>query len=150
MPIQKSTWSTLFVAGLALAAAAQAAPSPSATLNASGATFPKAFYEEAMAEFKGKSPGVTINYAGGGSGKGRQDLADQIVDFAGSDSPIKPEDMPKFKGGEVLYFPTVVAPITVSYNVAGVKELKLSCQTVAKIFQAEITDWNDPAIAAEQ
>ena len=51
----------------------------SATLNASGATFPKTFYEEAIAEFTGANAGVTINYAGGGSGKGRQDLADDIV-----------------------------------------------------------------------
>lgn len=119
-----------------------------ATLNASGATFPKTFYEEAIAEFVGKNSGVTINYAGGGSGKGRQDLADQIVDFAGTDGTIKPEDLAKYKGGSVLYFPTVVAPITVSYNL-DVDGLKLSAETIAKIFQAEITNWNDAAIAAD-
>jgi phosphate transport system substrate-binding protein len=151
MSFSKLSSIVVVASALALGIAAQAA-SPSslkATLNASGATFPKAFYEEAMAEFKGQAAGVTINYAGGGSGKGRQDLADQIVDFAGTDSPIKAEDMAKFKGGEVLYFPTVVAPITVSYNLAGVSDLKLGCPTVAKIFQGEITNWNDPAIAAE-
>jgi phosphate transport system substrate-binding protein len=120
----------------------------SATLNASGATFPKTFYEEAIASFGEKNSGVTINYAGGGSGKGRQDLADQIVDFAGTDGTIKPEDLPGFKGGDVLYFPTVVAPITVSYSL-DVDGLKLSPTTIAKIFQVEITNWNDPAIAAE-
>jgi phosphate transport system substrate-binding protein len=92
---------------------------------------------------------VTINYGGGGSGKGRQDLADQIVDWAGTDGTIKDEDLPGFKGGEVLYFPTVVAPITVSYNLDGVEDLQLSAETIAKIFQVEITNWNDPAIAAE-
>ncbi|MFM2078066.1 MAG: hypothetical protein RJA49_1956, partial [Actinomycetota bacterium] len=120
----------------------------SATLNASGATFPKTFYEEAIASFGEKASGVTINYAGGGSGKGRQDLADQIVDFAGTDGVIKPEDLPKFKGGDVLYFPTVVAPITVSYNL-DVDKLQLSPATIAKIFQVEITNWNDPAIATD-
>ena len=34
--------------------------------------------------------------------------------------------LPKFKGGDVLYFPTVVAPITVSYNLDGVEKLQLS------------------------
>ncbi|MFN8021834.1 MAG: phosphate ABC transporter substrate-binding protein PstS [Acidimicrobiales bacterium] len=119
-----------------------------AELNGSGATFPKTFYEEAIAEFTDANDGVTINYAGGGSGKGRQDLADQIVDWAGTDSTIKDEDLPGFKGGEVLYFPTVVAPITVSYNL-DVDGLQLSPETLAKIFQVQITNWNDPAIAAD-
>jgi phosphate transport system substrate-binding protein len=124
-------------------------PSISATLNASGATFPKAFYEEAIAEFQGEFEDVTINYAGGGSGKGRQDLADQLVDFAGSDGLVKAEDKGAYKGGEFLYFPTVAAPITVSYNLDGVDDLKLSASTLAKIFQAKVTKWNDPAIAVD-
>ncbi len=119
-----------------------------AELNASGATFPKAFYEEMIANFTEAHGTVTINYLGGGSGKGRQDLADQIVDWAGTDGTIKDEDLPKFKGGDVLYFPTVVAPITVSYNL-DIDGLKLSPTTIAKIFQREITVWNDPAIAAD-
>ena len=69
---------------------------------------------------------MTINYGGGGSGKGRQDLADQVVDWAGSDGVIKPEDLPKFKGGDVLYFPTVLAPITLSYKLDGVDKLQLT------------------------
>jgi phosphate transport system substrate-binding protein len=120
-----------------------------ATLNASGATFPQKFYEEAIASFTKVNSGVTINYGGGGSGKGRQDLADQIVDWAGTDGTIKDADLPKFKGGDVLYFPTVVAPITVSYNVKGLDKLQLSPGTIAKIFQREIKTWNDPAIATD-
>ena len=120
-----------------------------ATLNASGATFPAAFYQEAIAEFQALNDGVTINYAGGGSGKGRQDLADELVDFAGSDGLVKDADRGTYKGGDFLYFPTVAAPITVSYNLDGVDELKLSASTLAKIFQAEITKWDDPAIVAD-
>lgn len=121
----------------------------SAELNASGATFPQTFYEEVIAVFTESNDGVTINYGGGGSGKGRQDLADQIVEWAGTDGIIKDEDLPGFKGGEVLYFPTVVAPITVSFNIDGVDTLNLTPATIAQIFQAEITNWNDPAIAAD-
>lgn len=127
----------------------KAATNLSATLNASGATFPKAFYDEEIATFGDTNKGVTINYGGGGSGKGRQDLADQITDWAGSDSPIADADKAKFKGGDVLYFPTVVAPITLSYNLDGVAKLQLSPETVAKIFQREITTWNDAAIATD-
>lgn len=119
-----------------------------ATLNASGATFPLAFYEEVIAAYKEAQPGVTVNYGGGGSGKGRQELQDQVVDFAGSDGLVKPEDVAKFKGGEFLYVPTVAGPITISYKLAGVDTLKLDADVVAKIFQREITTWNDPAVAA--
>jgi phosphate transport system substrate-binding protein len=125
-----------------------AGPKLTATLNGSGATFPQAFYEEAIAAFKEQQPGVTVNYGGGGSGKGRQDLADQVVDFAGSDGLVKPEDVPKFKGGPFLYVPTVAAPITVSYNLAGVDKLQLDAPTIARIFQRDVKQWDDPAVKA--
>jgi phosphate transport system substrate-binding protein len=130
-------------------AGAAMGPLKAATLNASGATFPKAFYEAVIADFTKDNKEVKINYGGGGSGKGRTDLADQITDWAGSDGTVKEEDKAKFKGGEFLYFPTVVAPITVSYNADGVDKLNLTPTVLAKIFQAEITKWNDPAIAAD-
>jgi phosphate transport system substrate-binding protein len=119
-----------------------------ATLNASGATFPMPFYEQAIAQFAEKHSGVTINYAGGGSGKGRTDLQTGVVDFAGSDGLVKAEDVAKYKG-PFLYFPTVAAPITVSYKLDGVDSLQLSPETIAKIFQREIKMWNDKAIAAD-
>src|SRR3954469_2458149 len=80
-----------------------------ATLNESGSTFQKPFLEEAAKAFKSDQSAVTVNVGGGGSGKGKQDLADQVVDIAASDSIPKPEDKGKFKGGEILYFPTVAA-----------------------------------------
>jgi phosphate transport system substrate-binding protein len=119
-----------------------------ATLNASGATFPQAFYEQVIATFSEKHGSVTINYGGGGSGKGRTDLQTGVVDFAGSDGLVKDEDRPKYKG-PFLYFPTVAAPITVSFHVEGIDSLQLSPETIAKIFQREIKTWNDKAIAAD-
>jgi phosphate transport system substrate-binding protein len=121
----------------------------SGTLNGSGATFPQAFYEAAIAGFQEPAPNVTVNYGGGGSGKGKQDLADEVVDWAGTDSVVKPEDMSKYQaGGGILYFPTVAAPITVSYNVPDADDLQLDADTLGKIFSRSITTWNDPAIAA--
>ena len=57
--------------------------------------------------------------------------------------------MPKYKGGEFVYVPTVIAPITMSYNLPGVDKLQLSPATISAIFQLEITKWNDPLIAAD-
>jgi len=118
------------------------------TLNGSGSTFVKGFVEVGIAGYKKAQPGVTVNYAGVGSGTGRTNLQDGIVDFAGSDGLIKDEDKPKYKGGEVLYVPTVAAPITISYNLADVKDLQLDADTIARIFQRQIKKWDDPAIAA--
>lgn len=118
------------------------------TLNGSGATFPKAFYEEAIATFTG-SGNVKVTYAGGGSGQGQQELADEVVSWAGTDAVVASKDLDRFRGGAILYFPTVAAPITVAYNLAGVESVRLAPTTVADLFQGRIKSWSDPAIAAD-
>ncbi|MEO6126444.1 MAG: phosphate ABC transporter substrate-binding protein PstS [Ilumatobacteraceae bacterium] len=118
-------------------------------LVASGATFPKSFYDESIATLADVAPDLVVEYGGGGSGKGRSDLQEKVVDFAGTDSTVKDEDIAKFTGGEFVYVPTVLAPITMSYNLPGVDELRLAPATISAIFQLEITNWNDPLIAAD-
>ena len=122
----------------------------SGTLNASGSTFQLTFQQAAIQAFKSVQSGMTVNYGGGGSGKGRTDLASGTVQFAGSDSPIPADEVSNFKGKPpVLYFPVIVGPITVSYNLSGVsKPLQLTPTVIANIFQGKITKWNDPAIAS--
>jgi phosphate transport system substrate-binding protein len=120
----------------------------SGTLNASGSTFQLPFQQAAIQAFKSVQSGMTINYGGGGSGKGRSDLAAGVVQFAGSDSPIPSDEVANFKGKSVLYFPVMLGPITMSYNLSGVSSLKLDMPTIANIFQGKIKTWNDPAIKA--
>lgn len=119
------------------------------TLNASGATFQKAAQEITIEAFAKANPNIKVNYGGGGSGKGRQDFADGVVDFACTDAPFKEADRAKVKGGEFFYIPNVLGAIAVTYNVADVAKLQLSAETLAKIFQREIKKWNDAAIAAD-
>ena len=119
------------------------------TLNGSGATFQKAAQEIAIDAFAKANKGITVNYAGGGSGKGRKELADQVVDFACADAPYKAEEAKTVKGGELFYIPNVLGAITVSYRLDGVEKLQLSPETIAKIFQREIKKWDDPAIKAD-
>jgi phosphate transport system substrate-binding protein len=119
------------------------------TINGSGATFPATYYQAAIQAVTQANSGLTINYNPTGSGAGQTDLEGQLVDFAGSDSTVKPEDVSKFKGGKFLYFPTVAAPITVSYNLSGVSSLQLSAPTIAKIFSGAIKTWNDAAIKSD-
>ena len=136
------------------ASAATSASSSSAavsgTLNGSGSTLQLVYQQSAIAAFKSVQSGMTVNYGAGGSGKGRTDLASGTVNFAGSDSPIPAKEEANFKGKTVLYYPILIAPITVSYNLSGLsKPLQLSAPVIAGIFDGKITKWNDPAIAAD-
>ena len=100
---------------LALAACGKSEQTTSTvTLNASGATFQKAAQEVAIEAFQQAHRHIKINYGAGGSGKGRQDFADQVVDFACSDAPYKEADLGKVKGGNggVVGFLGVEAIIT--------------------------------------
>ena len=122
----------------------------SGTLNGSGSTLQLVYEQSAVQAFKSVQSGMTVNYGGGGSGKGRTDLAGGTVQFAGSDSPIPAKEASSFQGKTVLYYPILIAPITVSYNLPGLsKPLQLSGPVIANIFSGKITKWNDSAIAAD-
>lgn len=126
------------------------APAMTGTLVGSGSTFQLTFQRHAMAGFKSAQPGITVKYEGGGSGKGRADLAAGVVNFAGSDTaPIPASEVARFDGRTVLYFPVVIGPITVAYNLPRIRTLRLSGPVIAAIFQGTITSWSDPAIAAD-
>ncbi len=117
------------------------------TLDASGASFPNAYYQSALDEFEKVAPDLVIQYRSTGSGTGKKEFGSGLTDFAGTDSTVKDGDGPA--AGSFYYIPTVAAPITVSYNLAGVDKLQLSGPVLAKIFGRTIKNWNDPAIAAD-
>ena len=119
----------------------------SGQLKASGASFPDAYYREVISAYKEKAPDVTVTYNAVGSGTGKKEFGQGLTDFAGTDSTVKDDD--GVPAGSFMYVPTVAGPITVSYNLSGVDKLQLSPDTLANIFQAKITKWNDPAIAKD-
>ncbi len=112
-----------------------------------GSSFVDAFAQAVNTDFNGIAGQELVTYAKSGSSDGRKQLANKTLDFAGTDSTAKPEET--FTGGPILYFPSVAAPITVSYNLSGVDKLRLSAETIGKIFSAQITTWNDAAIKAD-
>ena len=144
-----SSSSTSSAAGSTSSASASSNSSLSGTLNGSGSTFQTVFQEAAISAYKSVDPNVTVNYGSGGSGKGRTDLASGVVNYAGSDSPIPSSETASFKGKTVLYFPVIIGPIALAYNLSGVTNLKLDPATIAGIFQGTITKWNAPQIAAD-
>jgi len=99
-----------------------------------------------------KCPGKNLSYNPTGSGAGREQFIAKNVDFAGSDSALSGDqvaDAAKRCGGNPAWnLPLVFGPIAMVYNVEGVDKLVLNGDTLAKIFQGQITKWNDPAIAA--
>jgi phosphate transport system substrate-binding protein len=119
------------------------------TLDGAGSSFQKTFNEAVIAAFQDANGNVTVTYNPVGSGSGKSALQTKTVDFAGTDSLPKAADLSSYQGGALLNFPTVAAPITVSYNLPDVEKLQLSGTTLAKIFSLKIKKWDDPAIAQD-
>jgi phosphate transport system substrate-binding protein len=130
-------------------ASSSAAATASGTINAAGSSFQNTFQQAAIAAFKQTNSSITVNYDSVGSGTGRSDLYSGTVLLAGSDSPIPASEKSKVPAGKtVLYFPVVIGPISLAYNLPGVSTLKLNATVIANIFQGNIKTWDDPAIKA--
>src|SRR5690606_5835599 len=119
----------------------------SGEITASGASFPDAFYAAAIDAYADVNPDLVLTYNAVGSGTGKSEFGEGINDFAGTDSLVGDDE--GIEPGSYQYIPTVAAPITVSYNLPEVEGLQLSQETLAQVFQGDITKWNDEAIAAD-
>lgn len=114
------------------------------SLKGSGASFPDAFYQEAIGALADVAPELTVTYDAIGSSSGREQFGQGLTDFAGTDSLVKDEE--GLDG--YLYIPTTAASIAVVYNLPGIEELRLDGPVLADIFERRITRWDDEAIAA--
>jgi phosphate transport system substrate-binding protein len=125
----------------------------SGALDGAGASSQQAAMQGWTAGYSSVQPGVTVNYDPVGSGGGREQFIAGGTDFAGSDAALDEEELTaaqeRCAGGEVFELPNYISPIAVVYNLEGVEELNLSPEVVAGIFDQKITNWNDPAIAAD-
>lgn len=102
--------------------------------------------------------GITVDYAGVGSTTGRTNWLRNQTDFAASDIPFQfvPEDGSEPEDpdeGSYAYIPVTAGGTAFMYNLTingeRVTNLRLSGENVAKIFTGAITEWNDPALAAD-
>jgi phosphate transport system substrate-binding protein len=117
-------------------------------LTAAGATFPYPIYSKWFAEYSAAHPGVEINYQSIGSGGGIRQVEAGLVDFGASDMPMT-DDMLKASKIKLIHLPTVLGAVVPVFNVPGVTDLRFSPSTLANIYLAKITNWNDPAIAKD-
>ncbi|MDP9430426.1 MAG: phosphate ABC transporter substrate-binding protein PstS [Actinomycetota bacterium] len=125
----------------------------SGTLVGAGSSAQQAAMQGWTAGYSAVQPGVTVNYDPVGSGGGREQFLAGGTDFAGSDAALDEEELAQAEErcgpSGVFELPNYIAPIAVVYNLEGVDELNLSPETLAGIFNQQITTWNDPAIAAD-
>jgi phosphate transport system substrate-binding protein len=129
------------VAGALFAIAAHATD-----ITGAGSTFAAPIYTK-WADAYQKSGGGKVNYQGIGSSGGIKQINAKTVDFAGSDAPLKDDELAK---AGLFQFPTVVGGVVPVVNLPGMKpgEIVLSGEVLGDIYLGKITKWNDPAIAA--
>jgi phosphate transport system substrate-binding protein len=129
------------LSGALLGTATQAAD-----ITGAGSTFAAPIYTK-WADAYHKTGGGRVNYQGIGSSGGLKQVIAKTVDFAGSDSPLKDDELAK---AGLFQFPTVVGGVVPVINLPGVKpgELTLSGPVLGDIYLGKIKRWNDPAIAA--
>lgn len=131
---------------------ADAAPVVVGEFHGIGASSQETAMEAWIAGFRESNPDAAITYDPAGSGDGREAFLAGKSAFGASDVALSDEEMaasgPACDGGNAIDLPVYVSPITVAFNVQGVKQLNLSSELIAKIFTGQITQWNDPAIVA--
>ena len=114
-------------------------------LQGSGASFPFPIYSKWFKVYSEAHQNVEIDYQSTGSGSGVKSFIDKTVDFAASDKAMTPAEIGRVAAG-VQLLPLTAGTIVLTYNVPGVKELKLSREAYVGIFLGKVKKWNDPAI----
>ena len=126
----------------------------SGTLNATGASSQDAAQQAWVAAFQTANNGVTVNYQATGSGVGRDNFLAGGQSFIGSDRAFDVEEIAAGGFGScasdaIVEVPAYISPVAIIFNLDGVDSLNLDATTIAQIFNGDITNWNDPAIAAD-
>jgi len=116
--------------------------SASDVIKGSGASFPYSVYQKWIKAYN-KDTGLKVDYIKKGSSKGIKDAKARAVDFAGTDKPLSPKTLRKYK---LYQFPAVVGAIAMGYNLPNVKELKLSREAIVAIADGRIEYWDDKMI----
>jgi ABC-type phosphate transport system substrate-binding protein len=103
--------------------------------------------------------GISINFNPDGSAAGRADYMAQQVDFAASDPPFRNGSDPFDVGGSehptvgYSYVPDTAGGTAFMYHldVGGhlITNLRLSGETIMKIFTGQITNWDNPSITKD-
>lgn len=142
--------------GCVLGTAAPSAATTYGEIEGSGSTWSQVILQQWIADVSSK--GIQVTYNGNGSSQGRKDFANNVTDFGISEIPYQGIDpvthqQDTSNGRPYAYLPIVAGGTAFTYQlrVAGrlVRNLRLSGETIAKIFTNQITNWNDPQITRD-
>lgn len=145
----------LHTAILAGPGAASAAPSY-ALIQGSGSSWAANALNQWVADVD--STGMRVVYTANGAAQGRKDYANKSTDFGVTDSPYRGKDPTTGAtdsplGRSFAYLPIVAGGTSFPYHVEVggqmVRNIRLSGDTIAKIFTNKITNWNDAAITQD-
>jgi len=115
------------------------------TLTGAGSSFVSPLVAQWVSPI-GAAYGIELQYSAVGSGAGIAAITGRTVDFGASDAPMTPDQFNACNG--CVQIPWALGGTSIMYNLSGVKNLlHMDGPTLAKIFQGQITKWNDPAIA---
>ncbi|MGJ3252985.1 MAG: phosphate ABC transporter substrate-binding protein PstS [Elainellaceae cyanobacterium] len=120
-------------------------------LYGAGATFPAPLYDIWISEYRKINPDVEIQYQAVGSGAGIEEFLAQGVDFGATEAPLTEENKASFPAerGRPIQIPIVGGAVVFGYNLPEVENLRLSRQAYCGVVSGDITNWSDPAIAAD-
>jgi phosphate transport system substrate-binding protein len=148
---------TLALGVVMLFAAAPAGAAPEyAEIEGSGSTWAYGIIAPWIAQVQA-AYGMRITFNQSGSSQGRKDFANAVTDFGDSDIPYQGVDpttgQTDASTRPYAYAPVVAGGTAFTYHLTRgghlVTNLRLSGETITKIFTNKITNWADPAITKE-
>jgi len=122
-----------------------------------GASSQQTAVEAWIEGFRSQAPNATVAYNPSGSVAGVSTFLTGSTVLAGSDKALSAEEIEQSKSvcasGTAFDVPVYVSPIAVAFNLDGIstagKHVNMDAATIAKVFNGEITRWNDPAITEQ-
>jgi phosphate transport system substrate-binding protein len=121
---------------------------PSAQLTGAGANSAAPFFQQVFFEYNKANPKVSVTYTPSGSSVGISDIQQNTVSFGQTEIPMASSDLAKATAGTILQVPVDLGGVALSFNLPGVKKIKLDGPTLADIFLGTIKKWNDSSIKA--
>ena len=126
-----------------------------AQIEGSGSTWSEVIVQQWISDVD--ALGMKVTYNGGGSSQGRKNFAQNVTDFGISEIPYPGTDefgnADNSNGREFAYLPIVAGGTAFTYQLKIgnelVRNLRLSGETLTRIFTGDITDWSDEAITAD-
>jgi len=123
-------------------------------INGSGSSWAYGAVGQWVSDVAGE--GVQVSYTPDGDAQGRQDFANKVSDFAVTSEGFQGVEngVADNSGGRpYAYLPIASGGTSFTYQIkldgVQVENLRLSGQTLTKIFTNQITNWDDPAITKD-